>query len=412
MRILLINHYAGSMQHGMEFRPFYLAREWVRAGHEVQILAASYSHVRSRQPELFGPVLDEEIEGVHYRWYRTPSYCGNGFGRVLNMLSFLRAIRKDTKRIAREFCPDVVIASSTYPMDIWPARRIARLAGARLVFEVHDLWPLSPIELGGMSKWHPFILWVQMAEDAAYRHADKVVSMLPKALDYMQSRGLAPHKFCYIPNGVDEEEWAGEPLPLPMDLQTWLEAARGSGLPVIGYAGAHGLANALDTLLDAAHQLAGKAQIVLVGDGPDRERLLTRVIDEGLTHVAMFPPIPKRAVPAFLQSLDIAYIGLLPEPLFRFGISPNKLMDYMMADKPVVMAIAAGNDPVAEAGCGFSVAPNDATAAAQAIIRLSGMSADERSKMGAAGKRYILENQTYRVLARRFLDAVANTGNP
>jgi glycosyltransferase involved in cell wall biosynthesis len=412
MRILLINHYAGSTRHGMEFRPFYMAREWTRAGHEVLVLAASYSHVRSVQPEFVGPMLDENIESIHYRWYSTPKYRGNGIGRVLNMLSFLRRVWSDARRIAREFHPDVVIASSTYPMDIWPARRIARLAGSKLVFEVHDLWPLSPMELGRMSKWHPFIQWVQIAEDAALRHADKVISMLPKTLDHMRSRGMAANKFAYVPNGVDESEWTETPLPLPADLQEWLDDVKASGIPIVGYAGSHGLANALDALLDAARQLSGKAQVLLVGEGPERKRLLDRAANEGLTNIAWFAPIPKRAIPTLLGSIDIAYIGLLPEPLFRFGISPNKLIDYMMAGKPVVMAIAAGNDPVAEAGCGISVPPNDTAAIAQAVLRLTKMTTEARASMGMAGRRFILENQTYRVLAKRFLDVIAKTGQP
>lgn len=410
MNILLINHYAGSTRHGMEFRPFYLAREWVRAGHKVQIVAASHSHIRANQPKLEGAVLDENIEGIDYRWYATPAYQGNGVGRVKNMLSFLWALWRDRRRLVREFKPDVVIASSTYPMDIWPARHIAELAKAQLVFEVHDLWPLSPMELGGMSKWHPFIMWVQMAEDYAYRYADKVVCMLPKALDYMQSRGLAANKFAYVPNGVDEEEWV-QPEPLPPEVQSHLDSLRSKGLPLLGYAGTHGLANALDVLLDAAHQLNGKVQIVLVGTGPERDGLLARVAQEGLTHVTMFPSVPKQAVPSFLAAVDIAYIGLLSEPLFRFGISPNKLMDYMMAGKPVVMAIEAGNDPVLEAGCGFTVAPGDAAAVAQAVLRLANISANERAAMGQAGREFILKKQTYRTLAKLFLEEIAETND-
>ena len=86
MNILIVNHYAGSPRHGMEYRPYYLAREWVRAGHGVQIVAASFSHVRSRQPDLpasAGSAFDETIDGIGYRWLRTPSYRGNGVGRAL-----------------------------------------------------------------------------------------------------------------------------------------------------------------------------------------------------------------------------------------------------------------------------------------------------------------------------------------
>ena len=82
MNILLINHYAGSVRHGMEFRPYYLAREWVKSGHNVQIVAASFSHIRADQPEMSGAAQKSEvIDGIDYRWYRAPSHAGNGAGR-------------------------------------------------------------------------------------------------------------------------------------------------------------------------------------------------------------------------------------------------------------------------------------------------------------------------------------------
>ena len=82
MNIVYIEHYAGTPALGMEFRPYYLAREWVRAGHRVQILAASYSHVRARQPAIGHEPADESIDGIGYRWYPTSPYQGNGLGRV------------------------------------------------------------------------------------------------------------------------------------------------------------------------------------------------------------------------------------------------------------------------------------------------------------------------------------------
>lgn len=405
MNILYINHYAGSTRHGMEFRPFYLAREWVLAGHQVQIVAASFSHVRTQQPTVEGRVLDENIEGIDYRWYATPAYKRNGLGRVRNMFAFLWFLWRDAKRLAREFNPDVVIASSTHPMDIWPARRIARLANAKLVFEVHDLWPLSPMELGGMSRWHPFIMLLQSAEDHAYRHADCVISMLPKAKEYMMSRGLDVQKFHYVPNGIDTAEWE-HPSGLPDELREILEQIKRRGKPVVGYAGTHGLANALDTLLDAAKLLSRDVECILVGSGPERSRLLERVKLEGINNVTLLAAIPKKCIPAFLEQLNIAYIGWHRNPLYRFGISPNKLMDYMMAGKPIIHVVEAGNDPVAEAGCGLTVQPGDAEVVRDAILKLAAMSQAELTEMGEKGKRFVLKEQTYSVLAKRFLNAI------
>ena len=403
MNILYLNHYAGSPALGMEFRPYYLAREWVRLGHRVQMLAADFSHVRARQPKAG----DDTIDGIAYRWYATPHYQGNGLGRVKNIWAFLRQVWADTPRIAREFKPDVVIASSTYPMDIWVARRLAKQAGAKLVFEVHDLWPLSPIELSGMSRRHPFIMLVQAAEDAAYRHADVVVSMLPKVHDYMASRGLDLKKLHIVPNGITLDEWEGEPPPLQPEVAAALAEARASGATVVGYAGSMGLPNALDTLLDAAALMRDQPlRFVLVGSGHEQARLAQRVVDEGLQQVQFLPPIPKAQVASFLAGADIAYIGWQRVPIYRFGIAPNKLMDYMMARRPVLHAVEAGNDPVAEAGAGLTVPPESAAAVAEGLLKLAATPADERRAMGERGRAFVLANHTYPVLAQRFLDAV------
>lgn len=404
MNILYLNHYAGSPAHGMEFRPYYLAREWVRAGHQVQMLAADFSHVRSRQPD----VAEQQIDGIAYRWLPTPRYRGNDVGRLRNISAFLRQCWSGASRLVAEFTPDVVISSSTYPMDFWVARRIARQAGATLVHEVHDLWPLSPIELSGMSRWHPFALLCQAAENSAYRHADVVVSMLPKVHAHMAAHGLDLAKLVIVPNGVAPDDWLAEPAPLRDDVQHALDAARAAGCAVVGYAGSMGEPNALDSVLDAAELLRdAPLHFVLVGDGHLREHLAGRVRSEGLSRVSLLAPVTKNQIPALLSQFDIAILTWQRVPIYRFGIAPNKLMDYMMAGRAVLHAVDAGNDPVAEAGCGITVPPGDAAAIAQGLMQLAALPLAERREMGARGRTHVLAHHAYPLLARRFLDAVA-----
>jgi glycosyltransferase involved in cell wall biosynthesis len=409
LNILLINHYAGSPRHGMEYRPYYLAREWVRLGHSVKIVASSQSHVRAQQPQLEGKdFLNETIDGIQYTWFQTPDYVGNGIGRVRNMASFVSRLYREGRQLACSFKPDVVIASSTYPMDIWPARRIARLTKAKLVFEVHDLWPLSPMELGGMSKWHPFILMVQAAEGYAYRHADVVVSMLPKVREYMESRRMAPHKLHIVQNGFDPEEWCASELAIPNCIKDLVLSNKESGKFLVGYAGAHGIPNSLDSLLDAAKLASDKDVIfVMVGDGHEKQRLQQRVIKEQITNVYMFDSIPKNQIPGFLSQLDAAYLGAPLSPLYRFGVSPNKMLDYMMAEVPIIYAVKAGNDPIAEAECGITIPAEDGGAIVNAIIGFSKMPKNERQVLGARGRRYAEQHYAYSKLASKFLSAVS-----
>ncbi len=403
MNILLLNHYAGSPQHGMEYRPYHLAREWVRAGHRVQIVAADHSHVRMRQPAAG----DEVIDGIAYRWLATPAYRGNGFGRLRNIAVFLGRAAAQARRVAASFRPDVVIGSSTYPMDCWVARRIARRARATLVHEVHDLWPLSPIELSGMSPWHPFALLCAWAEKSAYRHADLVVSMLPKVHEHMAAQGLDLARLVIVPNGVALDDGAALPPSLRADVQAAIDQARAAGHACIAYTGSMGEPNALDTLLDAAALLReAPLRFILVGDGHLRAHLAARIAAERLEHVALLPPVPKAQVPGLLAQAAIAYIGWQRVPIYRFGIAPNKLMDYMLAGCAVLHSVEAGNDPVAESGCGLTVAPGDAQAVATGLQQLAALPPAERQAMGRRGRDFVLAHHTYPVLAERFLEAV------
>ena len=285
---------------------------------------------------------------------------------------------------------------------------LARIANARLVYEVHDLWPASPIELSGMSPWHPFIMLCQKAEDDAYRVADTVVSMLPCVAEHMRAHGLDLHKLHIVPNGIALDEWQGETASLAPELAAQLAALKAAGRTIVGYAGSHGLPNALDVLLDAAALMRDEPiAFVLVGDGHEKARLERRVRDEGLTNVTMLAPIPKAQIPALLATFDIAYIGWQRVPIYRFGIAPNKLMDYMMAGRAVLHSVEAGNDAVADAGCGLTVVPESAAAVAEGLRALAALSPEARAAMGQRGRAHVVANHSYQVLAQRFIDAVS-----
>lgn len=407
MNIIYINHYAGSSRHGMEFRPFFMAKRWVKEGHQVTIVASSYSHLRSKNPDMQGrKTMVETIDGVRYFWISGPPYEGNGLGRIRNMMSFLSGLKKYQVEICAHGKPDVVIASSTYPLDIYPARKLAERHNAMLIYEVHDLWPLSPIELGGMSPKHPYIMLMQRAENQCYKSSDYVVSLLPCAKEHMLEHGMADHKFICIPNGIVKEDWevpAEETTPVYYGK---LKRYHDEGYFLIGYTGAHGIANALDSFVDAGEQLRDqKIKLILVGPGPERDRLIQKVKDRNLQDVVELLPAVKRGdVPGLLQQMDALYVGLQRQPLFRFGVSPNKLMDYMMAAKPVIFAIEAGNDMVADAQCGISIPPEDTAAIVAAAKQLAATPKEELESMGQRGRAYILEHHEYDVLSSQFLD--------
>jgi len=402
MNILYVNHYAGSLRHGMEFRPFYFARHWSRSGDKTFVVAASFSHLRTMQPKTSLFPAGEHVDGVEFLWLPSNSYEGNGIGRILSIFIFLCWLLLLAPWLAWNKKPAVVVASSTYPLDIFPCWLIARMAGARLVHEVHDLWPLTPMKLGGYSAKHPYIRLLQLAEDFACRHADSVVSILPATLPHLRTRGLDERKFLHVPNGVAVEDWL-EVEPLSHDILGSINAIRNEGRFVLGYVGGHGLSNALDLLLEAAGHLKGDPVVfVFVGKGPEKAALEERARSNGLTNVIFLGAVSKRQVPALLKEFDALCLALHDSPLYEHGISFNKIYDYMMSGKPIVQAIRAANDDVLEAGCGLSSAPNDPEGFAKNVRKLSRLSPAQRAEMGERGKSYVLAHHTIEVLARRF----------
>jgi glycosyltransferase involved in cell wall biosynthesis len=304
MNILLINHYAGSPEMGMEFRPYYMAKEWQKLGHKVVIIAADYSHIRAKNPQVKRDFSTINYGGVEYLWIKTKKYSGNGIGRVLNIFDFTRKLYFRSSFLAKTYYPDLVIASSTYTTDNYIAKKIAKKANAKYVYEVHDLWPLSPIELGGMSTKHPFILLMQHAEDFAYKNADYVISMLPKTKEYMASRGLDLKKWYYVPNGFSKKQWTTS-VALNIETDTQINKLKKQFDFLLAYTGTLGLANNIDILLDASPYLPNNVAIVLMGEGPDKKRLKNRIKNEELKACFVFDSIQKDEIPSFLSKMDI-----------------------------------------------------------------------------------------------------------
>lgn len=403
LKIVVFAHFAGAPKYGMVYGHYYLGREWVRMGHTVTIIAASYAHTRFCQPDH----SEETIDGIKYLFIKTPRYSPkSNLGRAVNILSFT-AKAWIFHRLVQA---DIVICSSHHPFAIYAARACAKHCGARLVFEVRDLWPLTLVELGGVKATHPFIRMMQYSEDYAYRNADVVVSVLSDAKHYMVSRGLDPRKFVFIPNGVDLDAVV-TCEPLPSCEATKLEALRSHGKFIVGYAGRIGLANALHTLIDAIALVKDlSVAVVILGDGSYKAKLQSQAKRLNLTsQVLFFDSVPKNQVGSFLSRIDVAYLGLQSRPLFRFGISPTKLNDYMLAGKPVICAVEASGNVMNESGAGISCRPESPSAVADAIKLLMTKKRSELAAAGEKGRIWIQANRSYKALAHKFIDAVLNS---
>tara|TARA_B100000886_G_C20423710_1_gene492864 strand:+ start:943 stop:2148 length:1206 start_codon:yes stop_codon:yes gene_type:complete len=386
--IWIINQYAGSSNHGMTFRSYFLAKEFIKR-HRVTIFSASFSHVMSNPPLVSKTYTKENIDGVNYLWLKVPIYKqSKSLGRLISMFIFL--YRLFFLNVKKCDTPDVIIVSSASPLPIWKAYFWARRFNSKLIFEVRDIWPLTIMELGGFKKINPFVILLQITENFAYRVSDYVVSVLPKAFEHMKYHGLDLPRFKYIPNGIEIKTL------IKTDIQN-------KNVFKIGYAGTLGIANALKYLIYAANLIKKtNIEIHLLGNGPEKKALMGIVNNKNISNVYFHEAIPKNEVGIFLSKMDALYIGWHSSKIYRFGISANKLFDYLASAKPIVHSVDAGNDPVLEAKAGISVQPENPKDIANAILKLYKMPVSKRNKLGQNGRSYVEKYHSYEQLAKQY----------
>ena len=318
------------------------------------------------------------------------------------MFRFVGKLWLHAGKIVKAYQPDVVITSSTYPLDTYAGQRIARKCRAKLIHEVHDMWPISPMELGGMSKYHPFIMLMQLAENSFCRKSDVVVSLLPNAKKYFMAHGMAEKKFVSIANGVVLKEWE-EREPLPEETKKILNQMRESCGFLLCFFGSHTKSYAIEYLINAVKQFSPEqVGLVLVGSGTDKERL--QKMSGGSSNIRFLDPVPKKYIPSLLEMTDGIYVGAVKNRILRFGICMNKLFDAMMSGKPILYAVDAPNNYIREFDCGVSVPPENTEALTTGIRKLLSMSEKERQKMGERGKQAVLDCFTYDVLGKQFAE--------
>jgi glycosyltransferase involved in cell wall biosynthesis len=249
------------------------------------------------------------------------------------------------------------------------------------------------IAMGRLRRAGPAALALRALEGNLCRRAAAVVAVVPFAGEYLGRYGVA-ERVLWIPHGVDA------------DLMRHGERA-GDGGFMLSYLGAHGPYNSLDTLIEAMAIVRGSAagagvRCQLLGAGPAKPALQARAAALGLDNVSFRDPVPRDAVSRIAAETDAFVLCTLDLPvLYRYGVSMNKLFDYMAMGRPVILALAARNNPVAEAGAGITVAPARPAELAEAILALARMSRAERAALGERAERHARAHYDYRVLAGR-----------
>jgi glycosyltransferase involved in cell wall biosynthesis len=402
MHILLIHQVFVRPEDPGGTRHYEMARRLVKAGHAVTILASPYSYQTGlRITDQAHEVLEPGLEVVRCRVWG--SVNRSFFWRTVGFISFMFSSFFTALRQPRI---DLCWGTSPPLMQVATTWLVARLRRAAFIFEVRDLWPAFAIQLGVLK--NPILVRLSLAmETFLYQHADRLVVNSPGFISHLVSRGARKEKITLIQNGVDPNMFDPNLDGEPFRRQNGLV-----GKFVALYAGAHGLSNDLDILLQAADHLREDPRIVfvLVGDGKEKPALALRASELRLPNILFLPPVAKHAMREVLAGCDCGIAILKPIPLYSTTY-PNKVFDYMAAGRPLALAIDGVIRIVVEkAKAGICVPPGDPIALANAVLALS-RDPDAARAMGRNGRRCIVEQFNREESAREMESVMVDTVN-
>ncbi|BDB96283.1 glycosyltransferase family 4 protein [Candidatus Hydrogenosomobacter endosymbioticus] len=410
-RILwIINHYAQTPRDTGGIRHFALAKHIQKQSNwKCYIVSSSVNHYTREQLIKKGKSFDSfEYDDVSFLRLRCMRYKSNGIARFINMLQFAyRATVLSSRHLPK---PDCVIGSTVHPFAALAGYTLARRSKAAFIYEIRDFWPKTLEDLGVLGKKNPLYKIFLFIESLLSKKSDHIISPLPYAHEYLEKEyGVCEGNLTWVPNGVDFRE-----LGVSSDAGCeWYGTSEQSRNFRFYYFGTQGKASDIDVLLDAMKIIIARSEgsykkisLTIIGDGQENARLRKRVCDENIYNVMFIAPVARSEIEHICENADAFIFNPGSLDVFRYGISSNKLSDFMAAGKPIVFRCAARNNPVEEAGCGISLCDLSAAGLANAIEMMSSFDQKILYDMGKAARLYAKQNYDYGKISAKMIFAL------
>lgn len=394
-----VSQYAAPLKYTFGSRHFFLANEFQKLGYKTYVIASAYNKFfegANKFPPSTQIYNCEVIDGVETVWIKGITYKKNGgVKRILSWFLFTYRLLFIPQITIEK--PTVVIISSLSLPPILAGIYFKYKYKCKLIVEIRDIWPLTLVDVVGVSKYHPLVLLLGWIEKQGYNYADVITATMPAADQHIKQIINKPFKFTCIPQGV-LPQFLDKKAPLPPNFR---ELNIPTNKFIIGYAGSLSSANTIDVLIAAMAQLdATKFHACIMGNGPDKEFFKT--LAKQLTNITFIDGVDKQQVASFLAYCDILYLGVKKKKIYEYGLSLNKCMDYMYAAKPIVMSYTGTKNIILDANCGNIVPAEDPAALANLITTYSQKSVDELKEIGLRGKTYLVNNCTFEKLGAQY----------
>lgn len=401
MKIWLINHYAVPPQYYPLARPSLFAKNLIKMGHEVTIIAASTVH-NSDINLITGKeqVKKEVVDGIPYVYIKCSGYSGNGIRRIINILQFARKLPRVCATLEK---PDVIMATSFDPISCYQGIRYAKKKGIKSIAEIADLWPETLVSYGAAKENNPVVKLLRHIERSIYLNADAIIFTMEGAYNYIREqqweKDIPESKVYYINNGIDLNQFDYNKETFVTQDPDLLNP----NLLKVVYTGSIRRVNKLSLLVDAAKLIKKpEIKILIWGDGDELESLKKRIKEEEIPNIVFKGWTEKKCIPYITSMADLNIVHGDDSPVLRFGLSMNKIFDYFAAGKPILVDFHSAFNPIVECGAGFETKDNTAEEIARGIEDFFTLSDFVRSRLGVAARtgaeKYDFENLTNKLV--------------
>lgn len=403
--IWIFNQYASTPEYPGGSRHIDLSMELIKNNFNVHIFAGSFNHLLLEQTKLNENEKRkiENYQGVTIHWLQTKSYKKNGFIRFWGMILFFFDLLREVKCYKKEDSfekPDIIIGSSVHLFTVLAAKISAQKFDSKFVMEVRDLWPYTFIATGMMSRHHPIVFVFGWLERYLYRKSDKIISLLQNGNEYI-GKYTDKKKVIWIPNSFSMNRLKDLERNIQIDL------VQDTQKTTIIYAGSINALDKVELLVKSFHkatQESDKLQLVIIGNGAEKVKLLEYVKNNNLEKYIIFKnSVPKNEILHYLNLADTVWVGLSDSPLYKYGMSFNKIYDYMALAKPILFSGSNYNNPIAESNCALIAVPNNIDSLSEIIIQFHQMPVSEKKELGLKGKKYLIENFTTDIIVNELI---------
>lgn len=384
-------------------RGYFIMKEIAKTGCKCIIITSDSNNLSDTR--IFkSKYLIQKIDGLILCWIHVIKYWKTkSIRRIFSWLDFeLKLFCMPKSSLPR---PNVIIVSSLSLITILNGFILRAKYKSKLIFEIRDIWPLTIVEEGGFNKKNPFILILSLIEKIGYRYSDMIVGTMPNlGLHVFEILGIKKPVYC-IPIGINEDD-IEKKENLPFDyINKYIPKEKF----IVAYLGSIGISNALNTLMKCIESMKQLENIhfLIIGEGDLKTEYIKNY--SHLKNLTFCPQIPKIMVQSALSYCDLLYFSVHNSKVWKYGQSLNKVIDYMLAGKPIIASYTGYQTMINEALCGSYVPSGDVHSLRKEILRYAEMRIKDRVEIGNRGHDWILKNRSYNIIANDYLSIINNS---